>query len=131
GLVVLATASSFAGLALGLTVAGLGGAGVWVPAPGIAATMVGPERAGLAIGVVGSGIGLGLFLIGPLTNAVRSVSGEDAWRGVYAVEAGVGAVVLVAVLALVRGRGEGMAVATERVPVSVVRQVPGWGWLMA
>ena len=135
GLVLLAMADSFADLAVGLVVAGLGSAGVWVPAPGIAATLVGPERAGLAIGIVGSGIGLGIFVVGPLTNAVRAGAGADAWRPVYAIEAGIGAAVLVAVVALVRGGGGAArrtgAAPPDRVRVSAVRQVPGWRWLVA
>lgn len=131
GLALLATATSFASLALGLVVAGFGGAAVWVPAPGIAAAMVGPERAGFAIGVVGSGIGLGIFVVGPLTNAVRAVAGDGAWRPVYAIEAAIGALVLVAVLALVRGGADTRAPGAAPVRVSAVRAVPGWGWLIA
>ena len=51
-------------LALALFVAGFGAALVWVPAPGIAASMVGPTQGGLAIGLVGSGIGTGVMLAG-------------------------------------------------------------------
>ena len=108
GLLVLWTASSFAALAAGLAVAGLGSAGVWVPAPGIAANLAGPERAGMAIGIVGAGIGLGITIVGPLTNLVRAVAGPGAWRPVYGIEAAVAAVVLVAVVAFVRpGRRAG------------------------
>ena len=133
GLLVLWTASSFAALAAGLAVAGLGSAGVWVPAPGIAATLAGPERAGMAIGIVGAGIGLGITIVGPLTNLVRAVAGPGAWRPVYGIEAAVAAAVLVAVVAFVRpagGRVAGGGTA-GRPRLSAVRNVPGWPWLIA
>lgn len=130
GIGLLVIAPGFAVLAVGLALAGLGGAGVWVPAPGIAAAAVGQERSGLAIGLVGSGIGLGIVVAGPLTNAVRSVSGDDgAWRPVYAVEAAVAALVLVGVLGLVRLPPVHQT--ATRVQVSALTGVPGWGWLVA
>lgn len=132
GLAVLATASSFASLAVGLFVAGLGSASVWVPAPGLAASLVGPSRGGMAIGVVGSGIGLGIFVVGPLTNAVRASAGDGAWRPVYVIETVVAVVVTVAVGALVRGpRRVAGAPPAEKVPTTVIRQVPGWSYLLA
>ncbi|MFN0089640.1 MAG: nitrate/nitrite transporter [Acidimicrobiales bacterium] len=131
GLVLLTTANGFAQLGVGLFVAGLGSAGVWVPAPGIAAAMVGPERGGFAIGLVGSGIGLGIFVVGPLTNLVRRSAGEGAWRPVYLIEAAVAAVVLALVLAAVRRPAAAAGAPIERVKVSVLREVPGWGYLLA
>jgi predicted MFS family arabinose efflux permease len=131
GLVVLATASGFASLAIGLFVAGLGSAAVWVPAPGMAAAIVGPQRAGMAIGVVGSGIGLGIFVVGPLTNVVRLVAGTGAWRPVYAVEAVVAVVVTLATAALVRAPAPTPAASGPKVSTTVIREVPGWGWLLA
>ncbi|MGF1595423.1 MAG: MFS transporter [Acidimicrobiales bacterium] len=130
GLVLLTVAPGFAVLAVGLFIAGLGGAGVWVPAPGIAASTVGAARSGLAIGLVGSGIGLGIVVAGPLTNAVRAAAGDDgAWRPVYGIEALVAAVVLIGVLVVVRvPSGAGKA---TTVRVGVLRSVPDWPWLVA
>lgn len=133
GLLLLWTASGFGTLALGMSVAGLGSAAVWVPAPGIAATLVDPKQAGVAIGVVGSGIGLGILVVGPLTNAVRASAGTGAWRPVYGIEAVVAAVVLVLVLLAIRpggGRGGDRGPA-GRARLSALRDVPGWGWLVA
>ena len=112
-------------LALALFVAGFGAALVWVPAPGIAASMVGPTQGGLAIGLVGSGIGTGVMLAGPLTSAVRTVSGNDfSWRPVYGVQALFGVVVLLGLfLVLRRGDNAGTSV---KVPVSVLTTVPHW-----
>jgi predicted MFS family arabinose efflux permease len=131
GLALLSTARGFAGLAVGLFVAGLGSAAVWIPAPGLAASLAGPERGGMAIGLVGSGIGLGIFVVGPLTNAVRAVAGEGAWRPVYAIETVVAVVVAVAVAALVRSpRAPVGAAPAAKVPTTVIRQVPGWTYLL-
>ncbi len=130
GLALLAVAPGFITLAVALFIAGLGGAGVWVPAPGIAATAVGPERSGLAIGLVGSGIGLGIVVAGPLTNLVRRwVDDEGAWRPVYVIEALVAVVVLLGVFGLVRLPR--VDVTADRVQLSVLRSVPGWRWLVA
>jgi MFS family permease len=130
GLTVMALAPTAPVLAGGLFVAGFGAAAVWVPAPGIAASLVGPERGGLAIGLVGSGIGTGIVVAGPLTNVVRAVTeDEGAWRPVYGVQAAVAVVVLAGLLVvLVRGR---TAAATDRVPISVITTVPGWALITA
>lgn len=130
GLGLLATAPGFAMLAIALFIAGFGGAGVWIPAPGIAASAVGAERSGLAIGLVGSGIGLGIVVAGPLTNVVRSMSDDDgAWRPVYGVQAAIALIVLAGVLTLVRlPRSERGG---ARVEVGVLRTVVGWRWLIA
>ena len=130
GLAVLATAGGFATLAAGLFVAGLGSAAVWVPAPGLAASLVGPARGGMAIGVVGSGIGLGIFVVGPLTNVVRASAGSGAWRPVYVIEAVTAVVVAVLVAALVRGPARPAGTATAKIPTTVIRDVPGWTYLM-
>ena len=128
GLALLAVAPGFAMLAIALFIAGLGGAGVWVPAPGIAATAVDPKRSGLAIGLVGSGIGLGIVVAGPLTNIVRSAADDEgAWRPVYAIQAAIAVVVLLGVLSLVRLPP--VAKTATRVEVSSLRTVPGWQWL--
>lgn len=131
GLSLLAVAPDFATLAIALFIAGLGGAAVWIPAPGIGAMLVGPERGGLAFGLVGSGIGMGIVIAGPLTNVVRNVANDDnAWRPVYVIEASVAAVVLVALLLVLR-RPPTTAATADKVPVSVIRTVPGWYLLMA
>lgn len=130
GLALATIAPGFGVLAVAMFIAGLGGAGVWVPAPGIAATAVGPTRSGLAIGLVGSGIGLGIVVAGPLTNAVRASLGDDgAWRPVYGIQAMIGIIVLVGLLTLVRLPPA--AGAASRVSVAVLRSVPGWRWLIA
>ena len=128
-LAILTVAPSFEVLAIGLFIGGLGGAAVWVPAPGIAATVVGPERGGMAIGLVGAGIGMGIVVAGPLAAVVRATTDESAWRPVYGIQAGVALVVLLAVLAFVKVP-TGSAGA-PRVEISVLRSVPSWRPLLA
>ncbi len=126
GLALLTVAPDFLTLGIALFIAGLGGAAVWIPAPGIGAMLVGPARAGLAVGLVGSGIGMGIVVAGPLTNAVRTASGDaGAWRPVYAVQAGIAAVVLVA-LFLIRRSTSPPSAQQDKVPFGVIRTVPGW-----
>ena len=130
GLALLAVAPGFGVLAIALFIAGLGGAAVWVPAPGIGASLVGPERGGLAFGLVGSGIGMGIVVAGPLTNAVREVTNDDgAWRPVYGIQAGVAAVVLVALLLVLRA-GPKTSDGTTKVSINVIKSVPGWQLLI-
>lgn len=131
GLALLATSTGFLSLAAGLFVAGLGSAAVWVPAPGLAASIVGPERGGMAIGVVGSGIGLGIFVVGPLTNLVRNSAGVGAWRPVYAIETAAAVVVAVVVVVFIGASAQPTGSAAAKVSTTVIREVPGWGWLLA
>lgn len=125
GLALSAVAPGFAVLGLALFVAGAGGAAVWVPAPAIGAAAAPPQRRGLAIGLIGAGIGFGILVVGPLTTAVRALSGNgDEWRAVYGSMAAIGAVILVAIVAFVRlpaGTGGG-----ARVRLAAIRAVPGW-----
>jgi len=70
GLLAASFANSPYGLATALFIAGIGGACVWIPAPMIAADALPPAQRGLAIGLMGSGVGLGVVLLGVLA-AVR------------------------------------------------------------
>ena len=124
GLATSAAAPSAVVLAVGMVVAGLGGAFIWVPAPGLAGSVVPVARRGFAVGVVGSGIGISVVLASQLAGLVRRVAGEGAWRQVWAVEAGLAAVVLV--VALVWLRPPAADSAAVRVRLSALQAVPGW-----
>ena len=116
-------------LCLGLFVAGFGAAAVWVPAPGIAAALVGAKRGGMAIGLVGSGIGTGILVAGPLTNSVRAVTNDEgAWRPVYAIQAGIAIFVLIGLFAVLRVGVKGEV--GEKVAISVLTTVPNWKWYL-
>ncbi|GAC1332921.1 MAG: YbfB/YjiJ family MFS transporter [Mycobacteriales bacterium] len=124
GLVVLAAAPGIAVLAVGMVLTGLGGAFVWVPAPGLAGSVVAPARRGTAVGVAGAGIGVGVVFASQLAAVVHHVVGPQAWREVWAVEAGIALLVLVAVLRWLNPPATERAVG--RVRVSALREVPGW-----
>ncbi|GAA3168283.1 YbfB/YjiJ family MFS transporter [Blastococcus jejuensis] len=123
GLAVLALAPSVAGLVVGMVVAGFGGALVWVPAPGIAGAAVRASRRGLAIGLAGSGVGVGVMASSALTALVHAVAGPGAWRPVWAIEAVLAALVAVAALGWLRPQA---APVSGPVRISALRAVPGW-----
>ncbi|MGY1832395.1 MFS transporter [Geodermatophilus sp. SYSU D01180] len=124
GLGLLSVAGGAGGLAVGLTLTGVGGAFIWVPAPGLAGSVVRPSRRGAAIGVAGSGIGGGIVLASALTWLLRSWGGDASWRTVYLVEAAIAVVVLVLCLLLLRPAPR----RDDDVPVraGALRRVPGW-----
>lgn len=101
GLTLAAISPNAMVLGVGLFLTGFGGACIWIPAPVIAAAALVPERRGLAVGLMGSGIGAGIVFSGQLASYVRSTMGDDAWRTVYVIEAIVAVVVLLATLLLI------------------------------
>jgi predicted MFS family arabinose efflux permease len=125
GLAVLATAQGLPVAAAGMVLTGLGGSAIWVPSPGIAAATLGSARRGLAIGIVGTGIMIGVALNAPVSLAVGAIGGEGEWRMLYAVYAVVGAAVLAAVV-LFLGRSEPPAGVREPVRIGAITLVPGW-----
>lgn len=129
GLTVLFFAGGFWSLLLGLVLTGFGGAFIWIPAPGLVGSVVRPEWRGASIGFLGSGIGLSIVVAGQLAAAVRSVAGEDAWRGVWGIEAIAAATALVVALLWLRADKSGFA--PVRVRLSALREVPGWRGLTA
>ena len=98
GLAVLAMASTFPLALIGMALTGLGASGTWVPGPGLVAELVPPERRGLAIGVLVTGVGIGIVVAGRVVAVVQSVDGAAAWRPVWAIEAILGGLLAVAVL---------------------------------
>jgi MFS family permease len=102
GLLLASVAPGGVVFAIALVVMGLGGAAIWIPSPRLAASALPPHRRGLAAGLIGMGIGLGIVFAGWLSDAARQDSGDDSWRTVYRVEGVIGLVVLVAVFTLLR-----------------------------
>ena len=130
GLVLAAVAPGPALLGLAMVLAGFGGACIWIPTPVIAADALPPARRGLAVGLMGSGIGLGIVFAGQLAGAVRAGGGDAAWRTVYVVQAVVAVVVLAAILAFI---GHGQARPAAGRPARgglggfpVLRRMAGW-----
>jgi MFS family permease len=123
GLSVLAAASSVPVLGVGMMLAGFGGAMIWVPAPGIAGSAVPISRRGLAIGLTGSGIGIGVMASSGLTALVHDVAGPSSWRPVWGIEAVLSALVAAAAARWLRPT---TAPASGTVRISALRKVPGW-----
>lgn len=124
GLALLTRAQGAGTLAAGLTLTGVGGAFIWVPAPGLAGSVVRPSRRGAAIGLAGSGIGGGIVLASALTWTVHDAGGDTAWRTVYAVETAIAAVTLVLCLVWLRPPPHRDDDAPVR--AGALRRVPGW-----
>ena len=124
GLGVLSQARSALGLAVGLSLTGFGGAFIWVPAPGLAGSVVPPDRRGAAIGLTGSGIGLGIVAASILTAVLHRTGGDASWRTVWLVEAGVALLALVLCVVVLRPATSGGDPGPAR--PGALRRVPGW-----
>ena len=132
GLLLASTAGSGALLALALIAMGLGGAAIWIPSPRVASLVLPPQRRGLAAGLVGMGIGLGIVFAGQLADAARHGGGERGWHDVYRIEAMIGLVVLLASFVTLRLPAQDTA-APARTGASAgfagfgaLRRVRGW-----
>jgi MFS family permease len=124
GLFVLWQADGAVMLAVGLGLTGVGGAFIWVPAPGLAGSVVRASRRGAAIGVSGSGIGGGIVLASALTAVMQSRGGDASWRTVYLVEALLAVFVLVLCQRFLRPAVHKDDAAPVR--SGALRRVPGW-----
>ena len=90
GLLLASVADNGASLAVALMAMGLGGAAIWIPSPRVASMVLPPARRGLAAGLVGMGIGLGIVLAGQLSDAARHGGGDSGWHDVYRIEGLIG-----------------------------------------
>lgn len=124
GLLALWQADSAVALAVGLGLTGLGGAFIWVPAPGLAGSVVRPSRRGAAIGLSGTGIGGGIVFATALAAVLQSRGGDGAWRTVYLVEAVLALVVLGLCLLFLRPAVHPADADAPR--AAALRLVPGW-----
>lgn len=123
GIVGAVLAPNAAVLTLALVSMGLGGAAIWIPSPGIATTVVPPQRRGLAAGLTGSGVGIGIVFSGQLYNVVSGRGGS--WRDVYAVHTVIALVALWLVFLVLRTR-TGSQPAGGFGGFDVLRQMEGW-----
>lgn len=124
GLFLLWQAESSLALGIGLAVTGFAGAFIWVPAPGLAGSVVRPARRGAAIGLAGSGIGAGIVFASGLAAALHSSGGDASWRTVYLVEAVLAAVALALCVVFLRPGPHRDDAAPVR--SGALRRVPGW-----
>lgn len=137
GLVLSTTALGVASIApsgpvLGaaLFAMGFGGAIIWIPAPAIAARTLPPARTGMAVGFIGSGIGIGILFAGQLTRYLnkRSEVGDstEVWQQAYRVEFVVAVVVLLAAFFFLRSSGDRPGSKGGFGGIGALRSVDGW-----
>jgi MFS family permease len=131
GLVISTTALGVAAfapsgpvLASALFAMGIGGAVIWIPAPAISARALPPRRAGMAVGLVGSGIGIGIVFAGQMSSLLGE--GDDGWQQLYRIEFVIAVVVLAGTFAFLRSRGDRPALAGGFGGIGALRRVHGW-----
>jgi predicted MFS family arabinose efflux permease len=120
---VLATASGFAALAAGMALAGIGGAAIFIPAPGIVGAAVGRRSRGVAIGVINGGIGAAMVGGTQLARFAAGWWGPSSWRAVWAILGGLAVLTLLAALRWLRPPDVGPLAAPR---LSALRRIPGW-----
>ena len=120
GLGVASFAPSAPVLGLALFAMGLGGAVIWIPAPAISARALPPHRRGIAVGLVGSGIGVGIVFAGQMA----AVAG--GWQALYRIEFGIAVVVLALALSFLRSRDDRPSMAGGFAGIGALRTVQGW-----
>lgn len=114
-------------LGLALFAMGIGGAVIWIPAPAISARALPPHRAGMAVGLVGSGIGIGLLFAGQVSAYLdRHSDAPDLWQTMYRIEFAVACVVLVGAFALVRSQGDRPSMGGGFGGIGALRSVTAW-----
>lgn len=125
GLALASVAPGGVVLAAALVVLGLGGACIWIPSPALAAAAVPDERRGIAVGLIGAGIGLGIVSAGQLATTLRDRLGDQAWQDVYRIEAVVGLVVAIVIVLLLRPVDDPVPSRTDS-GFAVLRTMDGW-----
>jgi predicted MFS family arabinose efflux permease len=106
---------------------GVGGAIIWIPSPAIAARIFSGARRGLAVGLVGSGIGLGIVFAGQIASFLgRTRDVTEVWQLVYRIEFFIALIVLAGTFFGLRSRGERPSVAGGFGGFRALRTVSGW-----
>ncbi|MDJ0769968.1 MAG: YbfB/YjiJ family MFS transporter [Ilumatobacter sp.] len=124
---VAAIAPSGPVLGLALAAMGLGGAVIWIPAPAISARALPPARAGMAVGLIGSGIGIGILFAGQMSAYLeRRSDRDDLWQTLYRIEFAIAVVVLVGAFVALRSHGDRPGAAGGFGGVGALRTVKGW-----
>jgi MFS family permease len=125
GFGVLATATGFWTVAIGQALAGVASAAIWMTAPALATSSVGPNRRGTMMGLMSSTMGVGIVLASQGTRLARELTEDDGlWRPTWLAAAAFSLALLIAIaLAL---RTPATASISGGVSLSRLRSVPGW-----
>ena len=126
GLSIAAVATSAWILAIGLFVTGIGGALLWIPAPVIAADAMPANKRSIAVGLMSSGIGVGVMFVSVLSGALRSNQGDGAWSLVYQIQCAIAVVLLVVILVVVRHQQHAPSSAGGLGGFAALARMPGW-----
>ena len=126
GLLGAAMSTSPQMLMLSLGLAGLGGALVWIPAPVIAADSVAAGKRPLAVGLMSSGIGLGIAFVSTLGGSLRQSAGDAVWSEVYLTLCGVGLIMVALILLVVRHWQSAPIGGGGLGGFSALQRMPGW-----
>lgn len=105
-----------------MLVTGAAGAAIWIPAPAVSSSLVPPERKALAIGTIGTGIGLGFVSSGWVAGIV------DEWTSVYGFATVVAIATTILVWVFVRVPTEA---AGSPPSLRALGTVPRWGYVLA
>ncbi len=127
GMVLAAVSPNVYAVAAAMLLLGLGGAFTWIPSPVVAGDALRSERRSLAIGILGSGMGVGVVFGGQLSNWVRSNRGDEAWRDVYVIQSAISIVALVGIYLLIRHRQDKPTGGGGIGGFGALRRMRGWG----
>ena len=126
GLFMASLATGPWSLSAGLFLTGMGGAFLWIPSPVIAADALPTEQRHLAVGWLGSGVGLGIMFSSVVTGMLRSSEGDSSWSSVYQIQFGVGLILLLLVLIFVRHQQEAPSGGAGIGGFAALQRMPGW-----
>lgn len=129
GLGLLSQADGAGQVGVGLVLTGVGGAFIWLPGPGLAGSVVPLARRGAAIGLSGSGVGLGIVVASALAAGLQRLQGDGFWRSVWLVETGICLLALVLCLLLLHPAATPPGAPAVR--AGALRRVPGWAGVAA
>ena len=102
GMFLTGLANGFASAAVWRAVTGVGSGASNVPVMALIAAWFAPKRRGLAAGVAVTGSSLGLIFVGPLVPRVLSANPDNGWRLCWFIYGGVGLLVAVGAVVLLR-----------------------------
>ena len=126
GLLMASLATGPWSLSAGLLLTGMGGAFLWIPSPVIAADALPDNQRHLAVGWLGSGVGLGIMFASIVAGMLRSSEGDSSWSSVYQIQFGVGFILLVLVLFFVRHQQDAPSGGAGIGGFTALRKMPGW-----